>query len=189
MAMSILIFTDVLCSENVTEREDGILLDFRPFRRNSVNEVDARKIQKSLPKDRYRWGIFDVPLLRQLLYLFSEDLINGALLSRISEKDLFRLSESFACPIFIEGTCQAAETIQKEQRLPINGHFFGNIPEEDVLSILNKPYILSMQAIDNTNEPAALLQKHPPFALWCGKPAEAERAKVWIHKFDETRLT
>lgn len=176
--MSVLIFTEVQRREEKFDFYDGVLLNFRPFRRNSLNEVDARKIRDALPKGSLCWGIFDAPGLCQLLYLLSEDLINGALVSRLSERELHRLRESYAKPIFTEGTCKTAEAIQREQRLPMAGHFFWNIPEEDVLSVLEKPYILSMQAIDGTEANATLLRRYPPFALWCGSSAEAKKAKA-----------
>lgn len=184
--MSTLIFIGPLSPEEIfrhADDGDGFLLEFRPFRRNSINEADARSIQRSLPSGRRRPGIFDTPPIAQLLYLLSEELITDALISHIGERELHRLTESFPERILAEGTCKPREVIQREQRLPIAGHFFGNIPDEDVLSILNKPYLLSMEAIDETEDNAALLRRYPPFALWCGDPAKAKAAAAWLKTF------
>ena len=172
------LFTGPICPED-TLLGDGFLLECRPFRKNSVNESDLKKIREQAPAAA-RFGIFDAAPLNQLLYLLSEDLLNGAFLGNIGEKDLRRVAETLRKPLYLEGTCKEKEVIQREQRMPIAGHFFLSMPDEEILPILNKPYILSMNAIDRTKDNAARLKEYPPFALWCATPAEAQEAKAWL---------
>ncbi|MBR5328742.1 MAG: hypothetical protein IKV45_00885 [Firmicutes bacterium] len=176
--MSILILSGPCGPQETITNSDGLLLEFTPFHKKSVNETDARKIKAQYPQATYRLGIFDAAPLNQLLYLMSEDLINGALISRIGEADLRRICETSHRPIFLEGTCKSTETIQREQRLPIQGHFFLALPDKETLAILNKPYILSMNAIEKNIENAKALAIHPPFALWC-EPAATEETRRW----------
>lgn len=177
--MSILILSGPIPPNKVIDFADGVLLEFSPFHKNSVNETDARKIKKLLPDNAFRCGIFDSAPRNQLLYLMSEDLINAALVSHISEPDLRRIDETMRKPIFLEGTCKSANTIQREQRLPIKGHFFLSMPDDDVRQVLTKPYILSMNAIEKTIENAKALKEHPPFALWCETAAEVPETRQW----------
>lgn len=162
-----------------TNSGDGFLLECRPFRKNSVNESDLKKIREQIPLSA-RWGIFDAAPLNQLLYLLSEDLLNGAFLGSIEEKDLRRIAETIRKPLYLEGTCKEKDAILREQRMPIAGHFFLSLPDAEILQILNKPYILSMNAVDKTKDTAAQLKGNPPFALWCETPAEAKKVKAWI---------
>lgn len=178
--MSILILSGPCGPQEATTNSDGILLEFTPFRKKSVNEADARKIKEQYPQATYRLGIFDAAPLNQLLYLMSEDLINGALISHIGEADLRRICETLHQPIFLEGTCKSAETIQREQRMPIQGHFFLALPDEEILTVLNKPYMLSMNTIEKNIENAKALAVNPPFALWC-EPATAQETRRWAN--------
>lgn len=162
-----------------TNSGDGFLLECRPFRKNSVNESDLKKIREQIPLSA-RWGIFDAAPLNQLLYLLSEDLLNGAFLGNIEEKDLRRIAETIRKPLYLEGTCKEKDAILREQRMPIAGHFFLVLPDEEILQVLNKPYILSMNTIDRTKNNAARLKENPPFALWCATPAEAQEVKAWV---------
>lgn len=179
------IFTGPIRPENIYHG-DGFFLECRPFHHNSVNESDLKKIRDQVPKSS-RFGIFDTAPLNQLLYLLSEDLLNGAILSRIEEKELRRIAETIRKPLYLEGTCKEKETILREQRMPIAGHFFLNLPDTETLRILNKPYILSINAIDKTKNTAARYKENPPYIIWCGTPAEAKEAKAWIDTINEMR--
>ena len=179
--MKIKLFVGPICPEN-TNGADGFLLECRPFRKNSVNESDLKKIREQAPLSP-RWGIFDAAPLNQLLYLLSEDLLNGALIGSVGEKDLRRIAETLRKPLYLEGTCKEKEVILREQRMPIAGHFFSALPEEEILQILTKPYILSMNTIDRNKDTAARLKEYTPFALWCANHAEAQEVKAWTDTF------
>ena len=144
---------------------DGFLLDFIPFHRHSITETDAKKIKKTVFENILRIGIFDRPGRNQLLYLLSENLINGAIIANISEKDLRRVAESTGKPVFLDGTCKPAETIEKEQCMPIFGHYFQTPPDEEITKILTKPYLLSIHNIDSIRNAIPLLRETPPYAL------------------------
>ena len=163
--MNTLILADFVRSRPCAADNDGLLLDFIPFRKNSVTETDAKEIRNALPAENLRFGFFDRPSLNQLLYLLSEDLINGAVIANIAEKDLRRVAETTGRPIFLDGTCKAAEAIEKEQRMPIFGHFFQAPPDEDILKILTKPYILSINDPTAVKDAIPLLRQVPPYAL------------------------
>ena len=49
--------------------------------------------------------------------------------------------------------------------MPIFGHFFQTPPDEEILEILTKPYILSVNDPDMVTENLPLLRKVPPYAL------------------------
>lgn len=163
--MKPLILADFVRAEHSIAKADGVLLDFIPFRKNSVTEADAKQIRSTVSQNALRFGFFDRPSLNQLLYLLSEDLINGAVIANIGEKDLRRVAETTGRPLFLDGTCKPAEAIEKEQRMPIFGHFFQTPPDEEVLEILTKPYILSVNDPDTVTENLPLLRKVPPYAL------------------------
>ena len=94
--MNTLILADFVRSRPCAADNDGLLLDFIPFRKNSVTETDAKEIRNALPAENLRFGFFDRPSLNQLLYLLSEDLINGAVIANIAEKDLRRVDLTFS---------------------------------------------------------------------------------------------
>lgn len=173
------IFLGPIRPEDINKSE-GYMLECRPFHKNSVNESDLKKIRGKVPTS-FRFGLFDAAPLNQLLYLLSEDLLNGALLSRIGEQDLRRIAETIRKPLYLEGTCKEKEMILREQRMPITGHFFLSLPETEILEILNKPYLLSMNAIKKTKDNIDILKKYPPYALWCNTFAETKEAMEWIN--------
>lgn len=183
------LFTGPLRPNEVPPDAEGVLLDFIPFRKNSVSEADAKKIKDFLPASAHRLGFFDRPGLNQLLYLLSEDLINGAIIANIGEKDLRRVAETTKKPLFSDGTCKDADTILREQRMPVFGHYFQILPEREILSVLKKPWILSISEIDTLEDILAAAKENMPFALRLETPALTAEARRIIEKTERNEVS
>ena len=159
----------------------GILMEFTPFRKNCITETEARRAAVSCDPETPRYGRFASPSPNQLLYFFSENLINGAILTEADERTLLRLAETVKAPIFLSANTDREESLRQRERLPVRGLYFPAAPSGDTLKNRKKPYITVFP--ENTDEEAAArFRRYPPFAFHCKTEGEAEKAARWIKK-------
>ncbi|MGM9567414.1 MAG: hypothetical protein ACI3W6_04465 [Clostridia bacterium] len=146
-----------------------------------MTETDARRIAKNSAADTPRFGHFTAPSANQLLYFFSENLINGAIVTEMEERSLLRLSETIRKPLFLTVNTDREETLGRRERLPVSGLYFSRFPALQVIRNRKKPYI-SVFPENPEEDIAALFRINPPFALHCNTEKEAEQAARWIEK-------
>lgn len=156
-------------------------MEFTPFQKNCITETEARQAAESYPIDTTRFGHFVAPSLNQLLYFFSENLINGAILTEMEARTLYRLSETIKKPVFLAANTDEEESLAKKERLPIAGLYFPRFPAEETIKNRIKPYIAAFPS-KPTEDLCALLQTAPPFAFHCKTEEEAEIAAYWQRK-------
>lgn len=177
-------------NDEILEKDYGILMEFTPFQKNCVTETDARHITKNGAVDTWRFGHFAAPSPNQLLYLFNEDIINGAIITEIDEKTLYRISETIKKPLFLATNSDNEERLRQREQQPIYGLYFPKPPSSKTIKQRKKPYIFPFpEKIEEQEENmTALFQINPPFALCCKTRNEANQAKQWIKKITkETR--
>ncbi|MGN0962722.1 MAG: hypothetical protein ACI4PP_04010 [Clostridia bacterium] len=162
----------------------GILMEFTPFRKNCITETDARRAAAYYDTETPRYGRFASPSPNQLLYFFSENLINGAILTEADERTLLRLAETVKAPIFLAANTDREESLRQRERLPVRGLYFPSVPSSETLKNRKKPY-MTVFPETRDEETEALFRRYPPFALHCKTEDEAEKAARWIKKISK----
>ena len=160
----------------------GILMEFTPFRKNCITETDARSIAEDCAAGTPRFGRFEAPSLNQLLYFFSEDIINGAVITEMEERSLSRLSETVSKPLFLTANTDREERLAQRERLPVSGLYFPHAPSLVTVEKRVKPYIFAFSEKEEKRDITALLRTNPPFALHCVTEKEARKAGEWLRE-------
>lgn len=157
-------------------------MEFTPFRKNCITETDARRIAEDCAAGTPRFGRFDAPSLNQLLYFFSEDIINGAVITEMEERSLSRLSETVSKPLFLTANTDREERLAQRERLPVSGLYFPHAPSLVTVEKRVKPYIFAFSEKEEKRDITALLRTNPPFALHCVTEKEARKAGEWLRE-------
>lgn len=168
---------------------DGIIAECTPFFRHCLCESEVKALRRQTREKQRCYGHFVGSPLQQILYYFEENLIDGAILSHISDRDLHRLAETVQKPLFLEETIATETAAERRERQPATGLCLPHTTHRKLLRAQKKPYILRFPAdfetYPNITED---LKDTIPFGLWCENPRFAREAKRWIENiFNEMR--
>ena len=163
--------------------ERQLLLDFIPFTPFGVSEADARRLKAILDPDIRVFGRFDGVPMKQLLYLFDEGLIDGAVIGAAAEKDLYRLAETFSKPLYLSVRSLLGDDLKRAERLPVDGLCFRAIPPEGYLKQRKKSCLLRLSAQktpfeDWDKKSMDLLNEKGGIILQCRERILFDRAKA-----------
>lgn len=166
-----------------------ILLDFIPFTPFGVSEADAHHLKATQDRDIRVFGRFDGVPMKQLLYFFDEGLIDGAVIGAASEKDLYRLAETFSKPIFLSVRSPLSDDLLQAERMPVAGLCFNGIPPEEYLKQRKKSCLLQLSPqktpFENWDENSLkLLVEKSDILLLCREQALFENAKRILTTLD-----
>ena len=170
-------------TEEAPGRGDAYLLEFAPFTKYSVSETDARRLRRRFDADIPVFGHFDGVPIKQLLYLFSEGIIDGAVIAAQPEKEVYRLCETVAKPIYITVRSVTERDLAAAERLPVSGLYLPPTIEGAMLKRRKKPCILPLDTEgDSLSEEEkqrlrALAEADTDLILKAENPAAAEEAK------------
>lgn len=128
--------------EALADSSRALWLEMTPFQPNFRTENDLRILRDSSSPERKRCGVFRSAPLHEILYLLTEDLLNMAVFSQISEKDLQRVAETTGKPLYLMADPTEKQLPQKERAYAVTGLCFTAEPSEDVQNQLKKPWLL-----------------------------------------------
>lgn len=156
---------------------DFITLDFTPFCQRSVNEASARRIKTALDPKTKLIGVFSDATVNQILYLFTENILDLALCPKLSERDLRRIAETTRKPLIRAVDSPKSAAIEQAARLTGTYLYITKLPEREVLKKFSKPYILPVSYADRDILPT-INENYAPFALWLTNTTPTEIEKL-----------
>lgn len=135
------------------------MLDFEPFRAGSISSFDASKMREQADSRLLLIGCFEQINLNQLLYLLTENILDGAVIARVDEKNFRHVAEISKKPLFIKADGFSPAAVEAAERLPVKGLFFKEPPAEEVSEIIKKQGIYPFVCRGKMDLPM-------PFAYW-----------------------